>query len=171
MASSIISNLCKRGFMAWPPATVLFLHEQTCGRRSVRKSAPSPARSIPTTWACFSPATHRQKPRDGFRFQNDYWPFDPQSALWLITYYFTIREKAKQTALVFNPGRISDNHQEYMYSFFISLYDSFCSELLIINRNTPYWGSNKVCLQHTQIMASTFRHRKFLIFQSMASGC
>jgi len=26
--------------------------------------------------------------------------------------------------LVFNPGRISDNHKEYMYSFFISLYDA-----------------------------------------------
>ena len=34
-----------------------------------------------------------------------------------------------------------------MYSGFINLYDAFGLELLIINRNTPYWGRNKVCLQ------------------------
>ena len=158
MASSIISNLCKRGFMAWPPATVLFLHEQTCGRRSVRKSAPSPARSIPTTWACFSPATHRQNPRDGFRFQNDYWPFDPQSALWLITYYFTIREKVKQIALVFNPGRISDNYQEDMYSFFISLYDASESVSFGIT-NHQISEAKKIIEEHyDDILKSWHRH-------------
>jgi len=38
--------------------------------------------------------------------------------------------------MVLKPALISDNYQEYMYSFFISLYDAIGLELM---KNAPYW--------------------------------
>ena len=47
----------------------------------------------------------------------------------------------------FRINKLLSNRYEGMYSAFINRYDASGSELLIINRNTPYWGRNKACLQ------------------------
>jgi hypothetical protein len=60
-----------------------------------------------------------------------------------------------------------------MYSAFINLYDALKAVNFGIT-NQQISEAKKIIEEHyddTQIMASTLRHRKFLIFQSMASGC